>query len=71
MDYIWGKVSTGQISFLLSFAVAVETKADLAILMSDVDGIYDKPPAFENARVMHTFNPKDLNIIECVHHIAV
>ena len=48
----------------LAARVAVETKADLAILMSDVDGIYDRPPAFENARVMHTFNPKDLNIIK-------
>ena len=48
----------------LAARVAVETRADLAILMSDVDGIYDRPPAFENARVMHTFNPKDLNIIK-------
>ena len=48
----------------LAARVAVETKADLAILMSDVDGIYDRPPAYENARVMHTFNPKDLSIIE-------
>ena len=48
----------------LAARVAVETKADLAILMSDVDGIYDRPPAYENARVMHTFNPKDLNIIK-------
>ena len=66
----WVKSGQFSLSFSLSFAVAVETKADLAILMSDVDGIYDKPPAFENARVMHTFNPKDLNIIECVRHIA-
>ena len=48
----------------LASRVAVDVGADLAILMSDVDGIYDRPPAYENARVMHTFNPKDLSIIE-------
>lgn len=41
----------------LAARVAVETKADLAILMSDVDGIYNKPPAEEDARVMHSFHP--------------
>jgi delta-1-pyrroline-5-carboxylate synthetase len=48
----------------LAARVAVETKADLAILMSDVDGIYDKPPAYDNSRVMYTFNPCDLNLVK-------
>ncbi len=38
--------------------MAVDTHADLAILMSDVDGIYNKPPAEEDARVIHEFGPK-------------
>ena len=44
--------------------VAVELNADMAILMSDVDGIYDKPPSHDNARVIHNFIPSDLNKIE-------
>jgi len=40
--------------------IAVEIGADLAILMSDVDGIYDKPPNQEGSRVLNTFVPKDL-----------
>ena len=48
----------------LAARVAVEIGADLAILMSDVDGIYDKPPSHDNARVIHTFIPNDLGKIE-------
>ncbi len=48
----------------LAARVAVETKADLAILMSDVEGIYDKPPSAGNARVMHTFNPRDVSNVK-------
>lgn len=48
----------------LAARVAVEIKADLAILMSDVDGIFDKPPTHENSRVMHTFVPSDLSKVE-------
>jgi delta-1-pyrroline-5-carboxylate synthetase len=38
----------------------VEIGADLAILMSDVDGIYDRPPSTEGARILHSFVPDDL-----------
>jgi delta-1-pyrroline-5-carboxylate synthetase len=31
--------------------------------MSNVDGIYNQPPAKENARIIHTFVPDDLNKI--------
>ena len=48
----------------LAARVAVEINADLAILMSDVDGIFDKPPAHDNARVIHTFIPSDYSKIE-------
>ena len=48
----------------LAARVAVEINADLAILMSDVDGIYDKPPSHDNARVIHTFIPTDLSKVE-------
>jgi delta-1-pyrroline-5-carboxylate synthetase len=44
----------------LAARVAVETRADLAILMSDVDGIYNKPPSHPESRVMSEFNPQDL-----------
>ena len=42
----------------------MEIGADLAILMSDVDGIYNKPPSKDEARIMHTFVPSDLKNIE-------
>ena len=32
--------------------------------MSDVEGIYNKPPSQDEARIMHTFVPSDLNSIE-------
>ncbi len=47
----------------LAARVAVETHADLAILMSDVDGIYNKPPSDEDARVIHEFVPKDMDAV--------
>ncbi|CAB4070272.1 ALDH18A1 [Lepeophtheirus salmonis] len=40
----------------LAARVAVELNADLAILMSDVDGIYDKPPTEEGAQILHTYS---------------
>ena len=32
--------------------------------MSDVDGIYNKPPSHDESRIMHTFVPSDLNTVE-------
>ena len=34
----------------LACSIGVDVGADLAILMSDVDGIYDRPPKEEGAR---------------------
>merc|ERR1719189_2494811 len=48
----------------LAAKVAVEIGAELAILMSDVDGIYNKPPKHDGARIMHTFVPSDLASIK-------
>ena len=42
----------------LASRVAVDVGADLAILMSDVDGIYDRPPKEDGAILLPYFNPK-------------
>ncbi|XP_014240796.1 delta-1-pyrroline-5-carboxylate synthase isoform X1 [Cimex lectularius] len=42
----------------LAAMLAAEVEADLLILMSDVDGIYTKPPSQEGARLIHTFTPE-------------
>jgi len=48
----------------LAARLAVEIGADLAILMSDVEGIYNKHPSEDDARIMHSFVPKDLDQVE-------
>merc|ERR1719348_1414407 len=49
----------------LASRVAVDINADLAILMSDVDGIYDRPPKEDGAQLLHYFNPnKNLEKIQ-------
>jgi len=44
-------------------SIAVEVGADLVILMSDVEGIYDKPPSHEGAKLLDYVTPKDLHNI--------
>lgn len=44
--------------------LAAEIQADLLILMSDVDGIYNKPPWEDGARMMHTYTSDDRNLIK-------
>ncbi|XP_032516398.1 delta-1-pyrroline-5-carboxylate synthase isoform X1 [Danaus plexippus] len=39
----------------LSALLAAEVQSDLLIMMSDVDGIYNKPPWEDGARMMHTY----------------
>nr|XP_014288711.2 delta-1-pyrroline-5-carboxylate synthase [Halyomorpha halys] len=48
----------------LAAMLAAEVEADLLILMSDVDGIYTKPPSMEGARLIPTFTPDMLKTIE-------
>lgn len=38
----------------LAAMLSAEVQADLLILMSDVDGIYNKPPWEEGARLLYT-----------------
>lgn len=48
----------------LSAMLAAEVQADLLILMSDVDGIYNKPPWEDGAKLMHTYTLHDQHVIE-------
>lgn len=48
----------------LSALLAANIQADLLILMSDVDGIYNKPPWEDGARLMSTYTSQDRNTIE-------
>jgi len=48
----------------LASRVAVDIGADLAILMSDVDGIYDRPPKEDGSQLLHYFNPRNLGNIQ-------
>jgi len=48
----------------LSAMLAAEVQADLLILMSDVDGIYNKPPWEDGAKLMHTYSSDDSSSIE-------
>ena len=44
----------------LASRIAVDINADLAILMSDVNGIYDRPPSEEGSQFLTYFNPKNI-----------
>ncbi|KAK9702624.1 Aldehyde dehydrogenase family [Popillia japonica] len=48
----------------LAAMLAAEVQADFLILMSDVDGIYNKPPWEEGARLIHTFTSDMRNTIQ-------
>ncbi|KAJ8914964.1 hypothetical protein NQ315_002488, partial [Exocentrus adspersus] len=48
----------------LAAMVAAEIQSDLLILMSDVDGIYNKPPWEEGAKFLHTFTSDLRHTIE-------
>ncbi|KAG5682345.1 hypothetical protein PVAND_011702 [Polypedilum vanderplanki] len=43
----------------LAAMLSAEIHSDLLILMSDVDGIYNKPPWEDNARLLHVFSRDD------------
>ena len=42
----------------LAAFLAREVNADLLVLISDVDGVYNKPPGSDDSRLLHTFTPK-------------
>lgn len=48
----------------LAAMLAAEIQADLLILMSDVDGIFNKPPWEDGAHLMSTYTSKDRNTIQ-------
>ncbi|XP_069756539.1 delta-1-pyrroline-5-carboxylate synthase isoform X2 [Narcine bancroftii] len=43
----------------LAARLAVEMKADLLIVLSDVEGLYDCPPGLDDAKLIDTFYPGD------------
>ena len=49
----------------LAARLASEVRADLLILMSDVDGIYTRPPKEEGARLINTYCPAT---VESIHY---
>lgn len=48
----------------LSALLAAEIQSDLLIMMSDVDGIYNKPPWEDGARMMHTYTSKERDQVQ-------
>lgn len=48
----------------LSALLAAEVQSDLLIMMSDVDGIYNKPPWEDGARMMHTYTTRDKDQVQ-------
>jgi delta-1-pyrroline-5-carboxylate synthetase len=41
----------------LAARLAVLIDSELLVIMSDVNGLYNKPPSEEGSRLLHTFNP--------------
>lgn len=48
----------------LAAMLAAEIQADLLVLMSDVDGIFNKPPWEDGARLIHTYTSQDRDNIK-------
>lgn len=48
----------------LAARLAVLIESDLLIIMSDVNGLYNKPPCEQDSHLLHTFNPKINDIVE-------
>jgi delta-1-pyrroline-5-carboxylate synthetase len=44
----------------LAAYLATEINADLLVLISNVDGVYNKPPGSEDSRILYTFTPKEM-----------
>ena len=48
----------------LSALLSVELKADLLMMLSDVQGIYSGPPDQPESRLLDTFRPNDVTNVE-------
>ena len=50
----------------LAARISVEIGADLAIMMSDIDGVYKNPPnsTDDDNRILYTFIPSDLEMVK-------
>lgn len=48
----------------LAAMLAAEIRADLLVLMSDVDGIYTLPPSQEGAKMISTYNSDMGDVIQ-------
>lgn len=48
----------------LAAHLAVEVGAELLILMSDVNGVYNLPPAMEGSKLLHTYSPKHHGMVQ-------
>ena len=48
----------------LAARLAVLVESDLLLIMSDVNGLYDKPPTESDSHLLHTFNPNVHGAIE-------
>lgn len=49
---------------VLASLVATQLRADLLILLSDVEGIYSAPPSDPGAKLLHTYHPAQLEKIK-------
>jgi delta-1-pyrroline-5-carboxylate synthetase len=45
----------------LAARVAVLARSELLLIMSDVNGLYNKPPTDDDARLLHTYSPDQHN----------
>lgn len=63
---IWNKLQVISIkdNDTLSALLSVELKADLLMILSDVQGIYSGPPDQPDSRLLDTFRPYDMSSIE-------
>lgn len=55
----------------LAARLAVKIEADLLLIMSNVNGVYNNPPGQPNSHLLHTFNPDFKNEIDYGNKIGI